>query len=278
MLPSLAGFSVFLFYPFLKSFYLSLHSMNPRGQIVEFVGFDNFIDILTSDHFYQSLKTTFFFALLTIPACIFIAVCLALLTYKKNKINLIFQLIFASTIAVPIGNASVIWKLLFHPTAGMFNYFLSLFGISPVGWLTNPAYALLSVSMMTVWISIGFTYLLLLSGIKGIPEDLYESAKIDGAGSFSIVRRITLPLLSPVLFFISVISVISALQSFSQINILTEGGPVNSTNVVVYDLYQEAFVNYRFGTGSAQAIILFLIILLFTIIQFRLSERKVHYS
>ncbi|RED66285.1 carbohydrate ABC transporter permease [Cohnella lupini] len=278
LMPSLLGFGIFLFYPFFKSVYLSLHSTNPRGQIVDFVWFDNFKDILGSEHFYQSIKISFLFALMTIPTCLIISLCLALLTHKKNKINIYFQLIFASSIAIPIGNASVIWKILFHPTAGMFNYFLSFLGIDPIGWLTDPAYALISVSIMTVWISIGFTYLVLLSGIKGIPEDLYESAKMDGAGSSAMVRKITLPLLSPAIFFMSVISVIGALQSFSQINILTEGGPANSTNVVVYDLYQEAFVNYRFGTGSAQAIILFLIILLFTIVQFRIAERKVHYS
>jgi sn-glycerol 3-phosphate transport system permease protein len=278
LFPSLLGFSVFLFYPFFMSFYLSLHSTNPRGKIIEFVGLSNFIDLFSSDHFYQSLQNSFAFALMTIPACIIISLFLAILTQPNKKFNIFFQFIFASSIAIPIGNASVIWKFLFHPSAGMLNYFLNFVGLSQVGWLIDPAYAMLSISIMTIWIHIGFNYLIILSGLKGISEDLYESAKIDGAGSLAMVFHITLPLISPVLFFVSVISVISSLQSFAQISMLTKGGPMNTTNVAVYDLYQEAFVNYRFGSGSAQAIILFLIILLFTIVQFRIGERKVHYS
>jgi sn-glycerol 3-phosphate transport system permease protein len=278
LFPSLIGFSVFLFYPFFKSFYLSLHSTNQRGKILEFIGISNFTELFQSEHFYNSLKNSLTFSLMTIPACIIISLFLAILTQKNNKFNVFFQFIFASSIAIPTGNASVIWKFLFHPSAGMLNYFLSLLGITKIGWLTDPAYAMLSISIMTIWIHIGFNYLVILSGLKGIQQDLYESAKMDGAGSLAMVFNITLPLISPVLFFVSVISVISSLQSFAQISILTKGGPMNSTNVAVYDLYQEAFVNYHFDTGSAQAIILFLIILMFTVIQFRFGERKVHYS
>lgn len=278
LMPSLLGFSIFLFYPFFMSIYLSLHSTNARGKITKFVGLSNFIELLSSEHFYQSLKISLMFALLTIPTTIIISLLLAVLTQKKNAYNLFFQFIFSISIAMPVGIASVIWKILFHPSAGMLNYFVGDLGIPPVGWLTDPAYALFSISIMTVWLNIGFVYLVILSGVKGIQEDMYESAKIDGAGSLSMFFKITLPLLSPTLFFVSIISVISALQSFAQIKILTEGGPLGSTNVVVYDLYQEAFINYRFGTGSAQAIVLFLILLVFTLVQFRLGERKVHYT
>jgi sn-glycerol 3-phosphate transport system permease protein len=278
LLPSLLGFSIFLFYPFFMSIYLSLHSTNARGKITEFVGLSNFIELLSSEHFYQSLKTSLMFALMTIPTTMIISLLLAVLTQKKNTYNLFFQFIFSISIAMPVGIASVIWKILFHPSAGMLNYFLGVLGIPPVGWLTDPAYALISISIMTVWLNIGFVYLVILSGVKGIQEDMYESAKIDGAGSLSMFFKITLPLLSPTLFFISIISVISALQSFAQIKILTEGGPLGATNVVVYDLYQESFINYRFGSGSAQAIVLFLILLVFTLVQFRVGERKVHYT
>lgn len=278
LLPSLLGFSVFLFYPFLMSIFLSLHHTDLRGKIAGFAGLSNFIEVLSSEHFYQSMLASFQFALMTIPACIIISLILALLTQQKYKFNLFFQFVFSISIAMPVGAASVIWKILFNPAAGMLNYFLGLLGLTPVEWLTNPSYAMMSVSIMTVWINIGFTYLVILSGLKGIQEDLYESAKIDGAGPLATVYKITLPLLSPTLFFVSVISVIGALQSFGQIHILTQGGPMNTTNVAVYDLYKEAFINYRFGTGSAQAIILFLIILLFTLVQFRMAERKVHYS
>ncbi|WP_176718146.1 carbohydrate ABC transporter permease [Paenibacillus kribbensis] len=278
ILPSLLGFSIFLFYPFLKSIYLSLFSTNAIGRISSFVEFQNYITVFKSEHFYQSLLNSCEFALLTIPAVIVISLLLAVLTKGQNVLNVVFQFIFAISIAMPVGMASVIWKILFHPTAGMLNYWLGLIHIRPIGWLTDPTYAMLSVSMMTVWMNMGFVYLVILSGVKGIPEDLYESAKMDGAGAWSTFFKITLPLLSPTLFFVSVVSLISSLQAFGQINILTQGGPVNATNVLVYDLYQEAFKNYHFGSGSAQAMILFVIILVFTLIQFRLGARRVHYS
>lgn len=278
LLPSLAGFSLFLFYPFFKSIYLSLHRMNPRGQVLEFIGFTNFIEIFESGQFINSIKTSLYLAVLTIPAIIVIATLLAMLTSKKSRFNAVMQFVFASTLAIPIANASAIWKFLFHPSSGIFNHFLGFFNIPPIGWLVDPKFALISISIMTIWLSLGFAYLIILSGVKGVPVDLYESAKIDGAGPIRTAFNITVPLISPVLFFVSVISVISSLQTFAQINILTKGGPMYTTNVAVYDLYQEAFINYRFDTGSAQALVLFLIILIFTVIQFRLGERKVHYS
>lgn len=114
--------------------------------------------------------------------------------------------------------------------------------------------------------------------MQGISDEIYESARIDGAGAVTVFRKITLPLLSPTLFFVLVVSIISAFQAFGQINILTAGGPMNSTNVFVYSIYREAFVNFRFGTGSAQALMLFLVIMLLTLIQFKWVERKVHYQ
>ena len=160
----------------------------------------------------------------------------------------------------------------------MLNYLLGVVGLQPVQWLVSPDYALLSVSLMTVWMNLGFNYIMLSSGMQSISEEIYESAKIDGASPVTVFWRITLPLVSPTLFFVLVVSTISAFQSFGQINILTQGGPINSTNVFVYSIYQESFVNFRFGTGSAQAIMLFLVIMLLTFIQFKFVERKVHYQ
>lgn len=278
LLPSLVSFGVFLFYPFFMSIYLSLHSTNLVGKIYKFVGFENYVELLGSAHFHQSLGRSLVFALMTVPASMILALVFAILTYKKKRYNVAFQFLFAISIAMPAGMASVIWKFMFHPTAGILNYFIGKLGISPIGWLTDPAYAMMSVSIMTIWLHIGFAYLIILSGIKGIPEDMFESARIDGAGSLNLVFKIMLPLLSPTLLFLSVISVIGSLQTFGQIKVLTEGGPMKATNVVVYDLYNEAFVNYRFGSGSAQAIVLFVILLLLTLVQFQVTKRRVHYS
>lgn len=278
LLPSIVIFSIFQFYPMLQSLYLSVHMTNPRGKIVEFVGLSNFQEILTSSNFYASLKVTGLFTLLTVPTVVLWALLLAVLTNRNMRGAKVLQLIFSLPIALSVGTSSVMWAMMFHPSIGMFNYFLSKLSIEPVMWLTDPKWALVSLSLMTVWMNSGFVYIVLLSGLKGIPADLYECARLDGAGGFTVFRRITLPLLSPSLFFVSIISIIGAFQTFGQIHILTRGGPMNTTDVVVYSIYREAFTNFRFGTGSAQALILFAIILVLTFVQFRLVERKVHYQ
>jgi sn-glycerol 3-phosphate transport system permease protein len=168
--------------------------------------------------------------------------------------------------------------MLFHPTLGMFNYLLQAAGLAPVQWLTDPAVALLSIAAMTVWMQSGFHYIVLLSGLQSISGELYDSAKIDGSGPVRTFVQIVLPLLSPVVFFLIIVSIINAFQSFGQIHILTKGGPAGATEVFVYSIYKEAFLNYQFGTGSAMALVLFAIILILTVIQFAILERKVHYQ
>ncbi|MDR6548980.1 sn-glycerol 3-phosphate transport system permease protein [Paenibacillus qinlingensis] len=276
--PSLLLFAVFLFYPLIQTFYLSLHETDPRGRVASFVGFDNFTAIFTSERFYQSLGVTGLFTLLTVPTVIVIALILAALTHNQLKGMRIFQFIFSLPVVLSVGTSAVIWMMLFHPSVGMLNYLLEQVGLARVAWLTDPRWALLSVSMMTVWMNLGFTYIVLLSGLQGVPDEIYDSAKIDGSGPIRTFIQIVLPLLSPTVFFVTIVSIIGAFQSFGQIHILTKGGPVNSTDVLVYTLYQDAFINFRFGTGSAQALVLFTIILIFTVIQFKVFEKKVHYQ
>ncbi|WP_282943673.1 sugar ABC transporter permease [Paenibacillus sp. RC67] len=278
MAPSLLLFGIFLFYPLVKSIYLSLHLTDPRGRVAEFAGLDNYQELLTSDKFYQSLKVTFSFTLLTVPTCLVIALLLAALSHNKLRGMRAFQFVFSLPIAISVGTGSVIWMMLYHPSVGVLNYVLSLFGMAPVGWLTDPAVALLSVSFMTVWMNLGFNYIVLLSGLQGVPEEIYDSAKIDGSGPIRTFVQLTLPLISPTLFFSAIVSVIGAFQTFGQMHILTRGGPMNTTDVVVYNIYQDAFVNFRFGIGSAQALLLFAFILVLTLIQFKFFEKKVHYQ
>lgn len=278
LLPSLLLFSIFLFYPMLRSIYYSLHLTDPRGQIAMFVGFENFVRIFTDSGFYVSLLATAKFMLLTVPTCIFIALVLAVLSHNKLRGMGAFQWIFSMPVVISVATGSAIWLLLFHPSIGMLNYFLGLIGIEPIYWLVDPNWALISVSLVTVWMNIGFAFIVLLGGLKGIPADIYESSTIDGAGPMTTLWRITFPMLSPTLLFLVVISIINAFQAFGQIHILTKGGPMRSTEVVVYSIYQDAFVNFQFGTASAKAIVLFVIILLLTIIQFGMAEKKVHYQ
>nr|WP_245719815.1 sugar ABC transporter permease [Paenibacillus tianmuensis] len=278
LLPSLLLFGIFLFYPLLKSVYLSLHLTDPRGRIAVFAGLDNFTELLASDKFYESLKVTLSFTVLTVPVGIALALLLAALSQGRLRGMKGFRFVFSLPVAISVGTGSVIWMMLYHPTLGTLNYFLTLLGANPVNWLTDPAWALVSVSIMTIWMNLGFNYIVLLSGLQSVPEEIYDSAKIDGSGPLRTFFQLTVPLVSPTLFFVGIVSVIQAFQSFGQIHILTKGGPMNSTDVIVFNIYQDAFVNFRFGIGSAQALILFAIVLILTLLQYRLLERKVHYQ
>ncbi|WP_410770532.1 carbohydrate ABC transporter permease [Fontibacillus sp. BL9] len=276
--PSIVLFGMFLLYPLIRSIYLSLFLTDPRGQIAAYVGLDNFRQLLTSSQFWSSLAVTGKFALLTIPGGLILGLIMAALAHSRLKGMRIFQFIFSLPLALSVSTSAVIWMMLFHPTLGMFNYFLDLAGLPAVQWLTDPKWALLSISIMTVWMNSGFNFIVLLSGLQGISEDIYDSARIDGAGHIRTFVSILLPLLSPVVFFLTVVSLISSFQAFGQMHILTKGGPAGSTEVLVYSIYKEAFVNYQFGTGSAMALVLFVLILILTLIQFTFVEKKVHYQ
>jgi len=276
--PSIGLFGLFLLYPLVRSIYLSLFLTDPRGQIAAYVGLDNFRQLLASPAFWSSLAVTGNFALLTVPGGILLGLFMSALAQSRLKGMRLFQFIFSLPLALSVSTSAVIWMMLFHPTLGMFNYFLDLAGLPAIQWLTDPKWALLSISIMTIWMNSGFNFIVLLSGLQGISEDMYDSAKVDGAGPIRTYVSIILPLLSPVIFFLTVVSLIGAFQAFGQMHILTKGGPAGSTEVLVYSIYKEAFVNYQFGTGSAYAIVLFLIILVLTILQFTFVEKKVHYQ
>ena len=276
--PSLLVFGIFLFYPLLQSLYLSVHLTDPRGRIAAFVGLENFTNLLTSAVFWNSLKVTGLFTLLTVPTGIVLGLLLAALTHTRLRYMRVFQFIFSLPLALSVSTTAIIWMMLYHPTLGMFNYLLSVIGLPAVQWLTDPSMALFSIAIMTVWMHSGFNYIVLLSGLQGISEEIYDSAKIDGSGPVRTFVQIVFPLLTPTVFFLIIVSIIQAFQAFGQIHILTKGGPAGSTDVFVYSIYKEAFVNYQFGTGSAMALVLFVIILILTVIQFTVLERRVHYQ
>jgi sn-glycerol 3-phosphate transport system permease protein len=278
LLPSLLLFGVFLFYPMFKTIYLSFFLTNAQGATTVFVGWENYKALFTDPIFMKSVKNTFLFVFYTVPPTVVISLALAVLANEKLKGIGFFRTIFSSTMGVSVAAASVFWLYLFNPTMGLLNKILETFGLDAIEWLTDPKWALFSVSVTTIWMNIGFTFLILLGGLQSIDSSLYESADIEGTGYFYKLRRITIPMLSPTFFFVITVSIINAFQTFGQIDILTQGGPANGSNLIVYSIYREAFVNYQFGSASAQAVVLFILILLMTALQFKLGERKVHYQ
>lgn len=278
VLPSLLLFGLFLFYPMIRTIYLSFFRSDTQGNPIEFVGWENFSHLLQSSIFHESAKATFLFVLYTVPPGVLLALTLALLANQKLKGINMFRTMFASTMGVSVAAASVIWLFMFNPAIGVFNKMLSTVGLSGVQWLLDPDYALLSVALTTIWMNTGFAFLILLGGLQNIDRSLYESARIAGVSDFYQLRKITLPLLSPTLFFITTVTLINAFQTFGQIDILTSGGPMDSTNVIVYSIYKDAFRNFNVGSASAQAVLLFLAVFIVTMLQFKLLERKVHYQ
>ncbi|SES89062.1 carbohydrate ABC transporter membrane protein 1, CUT1 family [Oceanobacillus limi] len=276
--PALLLLGVFLFYPMFKTLYFSFFEVSGGGQVGDWVGWGHYAELFQSSEFRKSMVGTFLFVLYTVPAEILISLFLAVIASEKLKGIGFFRTIFSSTLGVSVAAGATIFLFLFHPSLGVLNSILGTVGIDGVEWLTDSKWALVSVAITTVWMHIGINFIILLGGLQNISRELYESAEIDGAGYFQKLFKITLPMLSPVLFFVIIIGVIGAFQTFGQIDILTGGGPAGATNIIVYSIYLEAFSYGNFGFASAQAILLFIIILIVTIIQFRVGEKKVHYQ
>ncbi|VBB09387.1 Hypothetical protein LUCI_4677 [Lucifera butyrica] len=275
--PSILIFITFVFYPLVKTFWLSLHQADMMGVPKTFVGGQQYVALFAVDKFGRNILLTLLFAVYTVIPGMIIGLYLAYIANWRLKGIAFFRTVFASPLVIAVASASMIWMMLYNPSAGVLNYLLSLAGVPPARWLVDPNLALFSLAIVAVWRSLGFNTIILLSGLKSIPDSLYESGRIDGAGAWHLFRDITLPLLSPTLFFVFVVSMINAMQVFGEINILTLGGPVGATNVMVYSIYREAFFNFNYGLASAQAIVLFLIIFALTLLQFWLLERKVFY-
>lgn len=276
--PSLLIFAVFVFYPLVKAAFLGLYVTDPFGRSDVYVGPSQYLDVLMSPAVWQSLRVTGAFALYTVTGGMVLGLALALLANHELKGIRVFRTVLSSTVAVSVAVAGLAWLQLFNPSVGVLNYLLRLLGVGPQGWLTSPHWALFSLSLATIWMQLGFSMLVLLAGLQGIPQELYESVRVDGAGRMRGFFTITLPMLSPSLFFLLVVSTIRSFESFGQIDVLTQGGPLGATNVLVYSIYREAFFNFHTGTASIEGLLLFVIILALTALHFLIIERRVVYA
>ena len=275
--PAAAFLIAFTIYPALNAFWLSLHTEAPFTGEAVWNGLGNYADLLRDRDFGSSLIVSLVFALMTVPLSIGGGLLAAVLLHRDVPGIRFYRVLLFLPVAVPTATAAVAWRWLYHPVVGYINYALSLVGLDKVQWLQDPSVALFAVALAVAWQGIGLNAILLLAGLQGIPEELVEAARLDGARPWQVFTRITLPLLSPTLFFTSVVGLISALTTFGPIHILTQGGPAGATQVAVYRIYTEAFINFRFGYATAQAVVLFIIILGFSVLQNRL-ERTVHYQ
>ncbi len=273
LVPSLLIFAVFLFYPFFKTLYLSLFMTNKMGQAKLFVGLQNYTDLLRSASFLNSLKVTLIFVVIVVFGSMVLGLTAAVLCNRAFPGIRAFSTAYALPMAIASSSAAMIFKIMLHPAVGIVNKLLGL----DINWLNDPATALYCVAILTAWLNSGINFLYFSAGLGNIDETIYERASVDGASGVQQFFSLTLPGLSPIMFYTLVVNIIQAFQSFGQIKLLTEGGPSESTNVIVYSIYRDAFFNYRFGSASAQSVILFVIIMLITLVMFRLEKKGVSY-
>ena len=276
ILPWIIGFLVFIAGPMVASFLISFM----RWEIVTppaWVGFEQYQRLWSDSRFYLSLYNTAYYVFIGVP----LHLLLALLAAMAMNLNLrgirFYRTIYFIPSITPVVASSLLWLWIFNPEFGLANAALTALGLPRLFWLQDPALAKAAFIIMSFW-SIGGQMVILLAGLKGIPRTLYEAAEIDGAGRWASFRHITLPMLSPAIFFNLILAVIGAFQVFTQSYIITGGGPENATLFYVLYLYRMAFENFQMGYASAMAWVLFLIILFFTFVQFRLSDRWVFYE
>ena len=273
IMPSLIIFSLFLFYTFFKTLYLSLYKTDKMGQPKLFVGFENYTDLFSSPSFYNSLVVTFVFVAIVVLGSMAIGLLTAVLCNKSFPGIRAFSTAYALPMAIASSSAAMIFKIILHPSVGIANKVLN----SNINWLTDPKYALICVAVLTAWLNSGINFLYFSAGLSNIDESIYERASIDGANSIHQFFKLTLPGLSPILFYTFVVNIIQAFQAFGQVKILTQGGPGESTNLLVYSIYRDAFFNYRFGSAAAQSVILFAIIMILTLVMFKMEKKGVKY-
>lgn len=277
ILPNFIGFMIFLAVPIVIGFIYSLTSYNGFNQF-NFVGLDNYINMFKDEYFLVSLKNNLIYTMLSVPATIALALMLAVILNSRVWGGSYFKTVFFFPTITSMVAVGIVWSVLFNPQQGPINNFLRSIGIiDPPLWLASTKTALLSVIIVAVWKSTGYYMVMILAGLQTIPESLYESANIDGANFFRKFWSITLPMLSPTMFLVTILSIINSFQVFDLISVMTNGGPGRATNVLVYRIYQEGFVYLRHGYASAMAYFLFFIILIITMIQFRGQKKWVSY-
>jgi len=278
LLPCMLIFIVFVFYPFSKTIIYSFTLTNSRGKPVEWVGLENYMKLISGSRFLESLKLTLIFAPMVGFPSMIIAYFLAALAHVKNdnkNSGRMYETLFSLPMAIASAPAAVIWSMIMRPgKSGILNHILG----TDIRWLLDAKYALFSVAVVTVWLNIGISFIFLLTGFRNVPEEIIESARIDGAGYLRRLFNIVTPIASPQIFFVIFLNIIISFQAFAQIRLLTQGGPSYTTNVLVYSIYMSGIRESRFETAFTQSIVLFVIILILTLLQFRAEKRMVYYQ
>jgi multiple sugar transport system permease protein len=275
--PQLAGTVVFVLVPLVLVFWYSLHEWNVLANTFAFTGTDNYRQLVGDPAVPRVLRATLFFSAGLVVVNLALALLLAVLLNQKLRGTTVFRVLFFSPVVVSLVAWTIVWRFMLQDNGGI-NAFLGAMGIDGPNWLRSGGTAMASVIVVQVLKNVGLNMVLFLAALQGVPQELYEAARTDGANAWTVFRRITLPLISPTILLTSIITVVGSLQVFAQIAVLTEGGPGTSTTVLVYYLYQQAFQFHAFGYGATLSVLLFLIVLLLTVVQWQLRKRWVFHE
>jgi len=274
--PTLVIFSTFILFPVFFSFYLSFQKWNMFSGDATFIGLDNYTRMIQSAEFWQVLKNTAIYSIGTIPINMALSLWVAYLLNKKIAGKKFLRTAFFAPVIISPVAAALIWRWMYDPNFGLVNFFVESLGLDPVNWLNEPTAAMFALIIMSVWKTFGINMVLFSAGLQGIPESYYEAAELDGAGKWAKFWNITIPMLAPTTFFIMIMSMISSFQVFDVVYVLTSGGPLGSTKVLVFYVYEYAFKFFEMGYASAISYFLFALLFLLTMFQIKYLKSKVY--
>jgi sn-glycerol 3-phosphate transport system permease protein len=276
--PNLLLFGIFSYWSMISNLYLSLVRWDMISPVKTFIGSGNYAYLFNDETFRMVLRNSIVFTVGAVGGSLLLGLATALLLNQKLRWrNGARAVLFAPTLlsGAAIG---IVWVYIFDPRFGLLARLLGGIGIGSPSWLTDPAWALPAVIIVYVWKNVGFSTVIYLAGLQAIPQDLYEAARVDGAGVLWRFRSVTLPMLSPITFFLVITALLNSFQAFDIIKVMTEGGPVDATNTLIYYVYEQGFVAYNAGRAAAAALVLFAIMFVITLIQLRYAEERVHYA
>ena len=272
--PSLAIILIFIVYPITQSFWYSLHNWRIGADVQEWLGLGNYIELFQDDLFWNALRVTLVFAVVSVVAQMALGYWAASALVADRWFTKLVRSIFFFPTIVSLATIGLVWRFLLDPSIGLVGGITTALGGQPIAWLQDPALALPTVIFVSVWKNLGFTMVILLAGLKGVPAHLYEAARIDGANSRQLTWHVTLPSMRPTLLFTTMILTINSLQVFDLVYVMTNGGPLFATDTLVTMMFREGFTNFDIGYASAIAWVLFLIIMILSIFQLRLFRYR----
>lgn len=273
LLPAAAVLIVFFFIPFFQTFGLSFFDYSSSLYNPTFNGFDNYTKLFHEPIFYKVMFNTFMYLVIAVPFLVTFPLFLAILINQKIRGITLYKILIYLPVIVSIVVAAIAFKWL-YATQGILNYLLSIFHSAPIGWLTDTKWALFSVAVVTIWKGIGYYMMIYLASLMSVPQDLYEAADIDGANFIQKHLTVTIPHIMPTIALVSTISTISAMKVFAEIYVMTKGGPLNSSKTIVYYIYERAFENLDLGYASALAVVLLVVVMIFSLINILCFEKN----